>query len=75
MKSFVTEVLVASLVLSTLIGAETAYAYSNIIAGSHPLPSPEMVFRSARPAPTTSKGLRTTQQPRNHWPSSQADKP
>jgi len=74
MKSFVTEVLVASLVLSTLIGAETAYAYSNIVAGSHPLPMPEMVFRSARPAATW-KGLRTRQQPRNHWPSSEAGKP
>ncbi len=47
MKSFVTEVLVASLVLSMLIGAETAYAYSNIVAGSHPLPSPEMGFLGA----------------------------
>jgi hypothetical protein len=38
MKSFVSRVFLASLVLSTLIGADTSYAYSNVVAGAHPSP-------------------------------------
>ncbi len=50
MSSFVTKLFLALVVLSTLIGAEAAYAYSNVVAGAHPLRSPEMSCCSGSPA-------------------------
>jgi hypothetical protein len=66
MKPLATKLFLASMMLSMLIGADTAYAYSNVVAGDHPLPAPEITSRSAGGAATW-KVLRTTHQPRHHW--------
>jgi hypothetical protein len=47
MKSLSTKVMLASMLLTTLIGAETAHAYSNVVAGSHPEPNAQRIVRSA----------------------------
>ena len=52
MRSFVIKVCAASVALSTLIGAEAAYAYSNVTAGSYPGETPAEVSGAAEPAPT-----------------------
>jgi hypothetical protein len=49
MSSFVTKLFLALVVLSTLIGVEGAYAYSNVVAGAHLGRSPENVFRLGEP--------------------------
>jgi hypothetical protein len=47
MKSLSSKVMLASMLLTTLIGAETAHAYSNVVAGSHPEPNAQRIVRSA----------------------------
>jgi hypothetical protein len=66
MKPLATKLFLASMMLSMLIGAETAYAYSNVVAGDHPLPDPEIASHSAGGAATW-KVFRTTHQPHHRW--------
>jgi hypothetical protein len=68
--------LLVSMVLSMVIGAETAHAYSNVVAGTKTEPSAERIFRSARTGDVKesmfdlSPGMpfhRSQQPPRDRW--------